>query len=427
MANISQDLQQQHLVTPTNYEDSLSSSCTFEHDHFQSTPEEGYSITTELFQSNRSQQHRFPFSPNPFSPNYLPSPQHCEQNDRRSLPSLIPSLISTPIKTPVRKPKGMGHHLIYPEASELSWNINDDNDTSMNITTCSTSVCLMTDLSSESQEETSINSNKENLEVHTLDSPIRPHKQRLSSIRLAPRFENPPSESLFSFTQPQSPPRITPKRGRSRLLTPSPTSSPRSSSLSTPNMSRFSSDFEELSQLGTGSFGTVYECMSRLDGCMYAIKTAKRKAKGNADKSRMLKEVYALAALRDLTDIGTFHIVRYHQAWMEEERLFIQMELCTGTLQEEIQSGLLMQCIPRRYKLLREISMALELIHRNDMVHLDIKPENIFIKGDKYKLGDFGLVTKATTKGNDVEEGDSRYMSLELLSGDDEKDLTKVR
>ena len=190
-------------------------------------------------------------------------------------------------------------------------------------------------------------------------------------------------------------------------------------------ISRFASDFEEVGQLGTGSFGTVYKCMSRLDGCMYAIKTGRRRAKGIADRDRMLKEVYALAALCDKSDTGTFHIVRYHQAWMEEDRLFIQTELCNSTLEEELKSGVLARCIPRRFKLLREILLALELIHRNNMVHLDIKPENIFIKGDQYKLGDFGLVTKATTE-DDVEEGDSRYMSLELLSGD-HKDLTKVR
>jgi len=56
------------------------------------------------------------------------------------------------------------------------------------------------------------------------------------------------------------------------------------------------------------------------------------------------------------------------------------------------------------------------------MVHLDIKPENIFLKNEQFKLGDFGLVSKVSSR--DVEEGDSRYMSMELLSGD-HADLTK--
>lgn len=57
------------------------------------------------------------------------------------------------------------------------------------------------------------------------------------------------------------------------------------------NKSRFYQDFDIIGELGMGSFGTVYRCLSRLDGCMYAVKAAKRKAKGIADRDRMLKEV----------------------------------------------------------------------------------------------------------------------------------------
>jgi wee1-like protein kinase len=107
---------------------------------------------------------------------------------------------------------------------------------------------------------------------------------------------------------------------------------------------------------------------------------------------------------------------------MEDDRLYIQTELCSGTLIDEMNRGSL--SISRRYKLLREILLALDFIHRHNMVHLDIKPENIFIKNDQYKLGDFGLVTKASSN-QEVEEGDSRYISMELLSGDNRSDLTK--
>jgi len=190
--------------------------------------------------------------------------------------------------------------------------------------------------------------------------------------------------------------------------------------------SRFYQDFDIVGTLGTGSYGTVFKCRSRLDGCTYAIKAAKKIAKGASDLDRMLREVRSLAALSDLTDPAAFHIVRYHQAWLEERRLFIQTELCTSTLYDEIkQKGLVTHDTSRRYKLLREMCLALDLIHRKEMVHLDIKPENIFIKNDRYKLGDFGLVNKTSIRGEIDEEGDSRYMAKDLLSGD-HLDLTKV-
>ncbi len=58
--------------------------------------------------------------------------------------------------------------------------------------------------------------------------------------------------------------------------------------------SRFHGDFDIISELGKGSFGCVYKVLSRLDGCMYAIKAAHRQAKGRADRDRMLQEVSIL-------------------------------------------------------------------------------------------------------------------------------------
>jgi serine/threonine protein kinase len=84
----------------------------------------------------------------------------------------------------------------------------------------------------------------------------------------------------------------------------------------------------------------------------------------------------------------------------------------------------------RQFKILREVLLALQLVHEQGCVHLDIKPENIFVKDNMFKLGDFGTATlrdeinAKTGKAMDVEEGDSRYMPRDLLEGTPE-DLTK--
>ena len=270
--------------------------------------------------------------------------------------------------------------------------------------------------------------------------------------------------------------------------------------------SRYLDDFEEIQFLGAGSFGTVCACLSRLDGCMYAIKSISpdghvvprrnnddnnnllspnsfygrncsqttlapppptprrdgipssarrhkaqsRLSPNDGDMSqqmvlrgsshwndnalhRMLREVFALAALCNQIDCRTFHIVRYHQAWLEDDgTLYIQTELCKSTLRDEMKSGVM--SVSRQFKILREVLLALELVHEQSCVHLDIKPENIFVKDNVYKLGDFGTATLRNEKMNavtggklmDVEEGDSRYMPRDLLEDNTEhQDLTK--
>ncbi len=61
---------------------------------------------------------------------------------------------------------------------------------------------------------------------------------------------------------------------------------------------------------------------------------------------------------------------------------------------------------------------------------MDIKPENILhAKSDKFKIADLGLSRIASrVAGEDIDEGDSRYMAPELLSDifDAVPDLTKA-
>ena len=57
-------------------------------------------------------------------------------------------------------------------------------------------------------------------------------------------------------------------------------------------------------------------------------------------------------------------------------------------------------------------------LHTHDLLHMDIKPENILMTKDKIcKLGDFGRVFDQKNDKKDVaEEGDSKYLALEILN-----------
>jgi serine/threonine protein kinase len=77
------------------------------------------------------------------------------------------------------------------------------------------------------------------------------------------------------------------------------------------------------------------------------------------------------------------------------------------------------------WKLCHDVSAGLSYIHGQNIVHLDIKPDNIFFVshvrlGAICKIGDFGLARHVDSM-EEGEEGDTAYMSSELLLSSDLK------
>ncbi|KAG9273212.1 wee1-like protein kinase 2 isoform X2 [Astyanax mexicanus] len=206
-------------------------------------------------------------------------------------------------------------------------------------------------------------------------------------------------------------------------------------------LSRFESEFLELGRIGVGEFGAVYRCVKRLDGCMYAIKRLRRPLAGSSNEQLALKEVYAHAVLGHHP-----HVVRYYSAWAEDDHMIIQNEYCDGgslldVITEKEEQGEFFR-EPELRDLLLQVSMGLKYIHTSGLVHLDIKPSNIFIcyrpscstgavgdseeeddsypsspsSGVVYKIGDLGHVTSVSSP--QVEEGDSRFLAGEVLHED---------
>lgn len=89
---------------------------------------------------------------------------------------------------------------------------------------------------------------------------------------------------------------------------------------------RYARDFLELGFVGNGEFGSVYRCLNRLDGCVYAVKRSKRLAIGNAyGRRRATNEIHANAALNNHRNL-----VRYYSAWLEDDQFHIKQEFCNG-------------------------------------------------------------------------------------------------
>ncbi|XP_061176533.1 wee1-like protein kinase 1-A [Saccostrea echinata] len=216
------------------------------------------------------------------------------------------------------------------------------------------------------------------------------------------------------------------------------------------NTSRYNEEFYEVCKLGDGEYGSVFKCVHRLDGCTYAIKKSKTPVAGSVYERNAMNEVYAHAVL------GIHqHVVRYYSAWAEDDYMYIQNEYCNGgSLSEVLESnrrtGTHMSESDFKQVLLH-VAQGLRLIHSQNLVHLDIKPGNIFIHRNEkflrspesgmescdefedeeveespaiiYKIGDLGHVTSVSNPT--VEDGDCRYLPKEILN-DDFDHLTKA-
>lgn len=158
-----------------------------------------------------------------------------------------------------------------------------------------------------------------------------------------------------------------------------------------------------------------------------------------------LNEVYAHAVLGKHQ-----HVVRYYSAWAEDDHMIIQNEFCNGgsladIIAEHERSKTRFTEVELR-RLLHHLVEGLRYIHSMQLVHMDIKPANIFVSKEMrthsllcydsaddgfdeldesassteeevtYKIGDLGHVTSTTNP--QVEEGDSRYLPTEILRED---------
>ncbi|XP_029658081.1 wee1-like protein kinase 2 [Octopus sinensis] len=194
--------------------------------------------------------------------------------------------------------------------------------------------------------------------------------------------------------------------------------------------SRYKEEFFEVCKLGDGEFGSAYKCVNRLDGCIYAIKKSKMPVAGSQYERVALNEVYAHAVLGQHR-----HVVRYYSAWAEDDHMYIQNEFCNGgNLAEAVQKPASQRNLKH---IIFQIANGLKYIHSKGLVHLDIKPGNIFVHKEEtvesgtescseddpdfspqitYKIGDLGHVTKVSNPR--VEEGDCHYLPKEILAED---------
>lgn len=174
--------------------------------------------------------------------------------------------------------------------------------------------------------------------------------------------------------------------------------------------------YELLEKIGEGGMSEVYKAKCNKLNRFVAVKILKKQFADNKDIAQKFKrEATAIANLSDanivnILDVGT-----------QDDIDYIVMELITGkTLKELINySGKL--TYNTAIKIALQIAKALDCAHRNNIIHRDIKPQNILVtENGEVKVTDFGIAksTDSQTITNTTSIiGSAHYLSPEQAKG----------
>ncbi|XP_071114301.1 serine/threonine-protein kinase pdik1l-B-like [Haliotis cracherodii] len=160
--------------------------------------------------------------------------------------------------------------------------------------------------------------------------------------------------------------------------------------------------------LGEGTFGVV--SLEMIDGKPYAVKKLKRGL--NLDEEALQKEIKVLKTCPNHPNI-----VELINAWKtQDDEINIQMEYCDlGTLNDYMIVNRPNKGTVNSFML--DMAQGIHHLHRNNIVHRDIKPDNILLAARPgnvpiCKIADFGFARFTfSTSGNTATMSSTYYLN----------------
>ncbi|MBM6774419.1 Stk1 family PASTA domain-containing Ser/Thr kinase [Olsenella profusa] len=168
-------------------------------------------------------------------------------------------------------------------------------------------------------------------------------------------------------------------------------------------------------KIGAGGMATVYRGLDEVLGRTVAIKTMlPQYANDPSFAARFKQEAQAAAALQSP------YIVSVYDWGKDADTYYIVMEYLRGTdLKSGIRKHGALDC-KKVAQIGSQIAQALSVAHKHDIIHRDIKPQNIMVQPDgNIKVMDFGIARAKNshlTQDNSV-LGTAHYVSPEQTQG----------
>ncbi|KLO12719.1 kinase-like protein [Schizopora paradoxa] len=165
--------------------------------------------------------------------------------------------------------------------------------------------------------------------------------------------------------------------------------------------------------IGKGQFGSVYRALNLNTGQMVAVKRIRLDGLPEDDVKQLMREVDVVKSLSHPS------IVKYEGMTRDSEYLNIVLEFAeNGSLGQTLKLfGKLNERLVASYVV--KILEGLDYLHRNDVVHCDLKAANILTtKTGNVKLSDFGVSLNLRNVGREVKTdvtGTPNWMAPEVI------------
>lgn len=155
-------------------------------------------------------------------------------------------------------------------------------------------------------------------------------------------------------------------------------------------------NYEILEKLGEGIFGEVYRVKEKATGDYYAAKFTPTST--NEEKALLKKEIDVVNNLHHK------NILRLHDAYEDEDEMVTVHEFISGPeVFEKICEPGYQMTEEQVKKYMKDVCEAVRHMHDRNVIHLDLKPENLVLQSKnplnpghepKVKIVDFGLACK---------------------------------
>ncbi|KAL1022126.1 hypothetical protein UPYG_G00022460 [Umbra pygmaea] len=175
-------------------------------------------------------------------------------------------------------------------------------------------------------------------------------------------------------------------------------------------MRRLTDYYDIHKEIGRGAFSYVKRLTDKKDKVGYAAKFVSARAK---------RKTAALSEMNLLSELDHDKIIYFHDAFEKKNMVIIITELCHEELLDRltrkttVMESQIRSCI-------QQVLEGISYLHQSDIVHLDIKPENILMAGrhsEQIRICDFGNAIKLkTNEAHYCKYGTPEFVAPEIVN-----------